>query len=70
MGKYVPEKVSFALYVDYDKLAKAAKVMKAPPAKVKEFEEMSKNISALVITAGNKDNKAIEGSLLMKIKQK
>lgn len=70
LSKYIPEKVSFAMYLNYDKLPEAAQAMGQPPQKVAELQEMSKNIQAIVISAGNKDSKAIEGTLLVKLRAK
>ncbi|MGD9581559.1 MAG: DUF3352 domain-containing protein, partial [Vampirovibrionia bacterium] len=70
MSKYVPKQVAMAMYINFDKFVEAAKIMKQSEEQIKELEELSKNFSAVFVSAGNKDNKAIEGSLLLQFKKK
>lgn len=70
ISKYAPSKVAMAMYINFDKFVEAAKLMKQSEKQITELEEVSKNLSAMFISAGDKDNKAIEGSLLLQFKKK
>ncbi|MEW5820881.1 MAG: DUF3352 domain-containing protein [Cyanobacteriota bacterium] len=70
LSTYVPQKVSFAMFINFDKLVEASKAMKQNPDKIKELEKMSENMSAMIFSATNKDGKSIEGNFLVKFKGK
>lgn len=68
MKKYMIPDVSFAMFMNIDQMLAASKIMGESGQQVKELEEMSKTVSSIMISAGNKNDKAIEGNFIMKFK--
>ena len=69
MSKYIPSTVALAMFIDFDNAVKAKKFFSKSPEDMKNLEKMNENMSAFILTASNKDNKAIEGSVLVKFKK-
>jgi hypothetical protein len=66
----IPAKSFFTVYSNFTLLKEAAKLTKASPEQVKNFEDMEKYFSSMLVTVGDEDGKVIVGKLLLKVNKK
>ena len=69
LSKYIQTNPSFVLFVNANKLSEAADVLGKSKQQIENIKDMNKNMDGLIISVGSKDNKAITGNFVMKLKK-